>query len=124
MADPKIRVRLELLKCLAGTGDPGSDEPYVVVLAALAPLSASGFQALPRAIVTLSPTIDDVDQGELHTFGREGVPVFGIADRARSAVSVSSDDVKNLIILVALMESDGSTTTSVRAVCQAVLYAN
>jgi uncharacterized membrane protein YgcG len=99
-ADPStpLRITFARLTCLEETNEwSSSDEPYVVMF--VADLSGTS----PTSYVKYTQIFPDVDKNETHWASLPIWWTYGFADHG--APIASPDDV---IILVALMESDGS----------------
>ena len=97
-----IKISFLLLQCFETQGEGSPDEPYVVFY--VADLSAPIFA---KGITKCSGVFRDVDDDETHK-RRNPLVLWGIDNHA--APIKNPDDV---IILVALMENDESTTAAV-----------
>ncbi len=119
-----ITIGVDRIVCIQETDEPGSDEPYVLVLAVDLASTLKGLPIpfpFPTLHVTRVGPWEGVDDGETHSTAElnqsDRRPFWNLTRKLQLT------DPSKTIFLVALMENDGANPESVRTVLEGILTA-
>ena len=122
---PNVKIMLTKMRCLRETDEVGSDEPYVLVFAAMIE-KVGGLVNIPSAATTIYGPWNNTDEGDLvetavHLGGKQVMAsknFWGLDGHAQQL-----NDPDNVIFLAGLMENDDADTGGIRAALHAQLFA-